>query len=182
MTTRKAQDPSELQGILDLQVINLKQSLSAKKRQAEGFLTVKYDFEFLDLMHQQQGHIVTIDQGKVVAYALSMPKLLGVAISILDPMFERLDKLHYRGQALNQSTYYIMGQVCIAENYRGQGIFQQLYQGHKDCFQNDFDYCITMVSIKNRRSIRAHQKVGFKTIHAFSDKTDDWEIILWDWS
>jgi hypothetical protein len=77
--------------------------------------------------------------------------------------------------------YYVMGQICVAENYRGQGVFDGLYQKHREKYSSQFDLLITEVSKRNTRSMKAHERVGFKTVHSFRDHTDEWNIILWDW-
>ncbi len=74
-----------------------------------------------------------------------------------------------------------MGQICISEAFRGQGIFEKLYLKHKEIYSGKFDICLTEVSVRNKRSMKAHERVGFQTIHTFKDKTDDWNILLWDW-
>lgn len=30
--------------------------------------------------------------------------------------------------------------------------------------------------------MKAHESIGFKTIHTFEDETDQWNIIVWDWN
>jgi len=28
-------------------------------------------------------------------------------------------------------SYYVMGQICVAKEFRGQGVFKQLYTAHR---------------------------------------------------
>jgi RimJ/RimL family protein N-acetyltransferase len=56
-----------------------------------------------------------------------------------------------------------------------------LYDKHKEAYGNQYDFIVTEIATRNTRSIRAHEKIGFKTIHQFTDATDDWDIVLWDW-
>ncbi len=74
-----------------------------------------------------------------------------------------------------------MGQICIAKVYRGQGLFEQLYNYHKEIYQPQFDLFVTEISTRNHRSLRAHEKVGFKTIHTHRDNLDEWRVVAWDW-
>ena len=90
--------------------------------------------------------------------------------------------LKQSGKALASAPYYVMGQICIAKPFRGQGVFDALYQGHKAHYQSRFELLITEVSVNNARSLRAHERVGFEPIHRYRDDVDEWLIIGWDWS
>ncbi|MEI9809865.1 MAG: hypothetical protein WDO16_19485 [Bacteroidota bacterium] len=92
-----------------------------------------------------------------------------------------LDDLHWNNKPLNSYRFYVMGQICIAKVYRGQGLFEQLYNYHKEIYQPQFDLFVTEISTRNHRSLRAHEKVGFKTIHTHRDNLDEWRVVAWDW-
>jgi L-amino acid N-acyltransferase YncA len=96
-------------------------------------------------------------------------------------MFDTFQTLLYKDRPLPDYRYYVMGQICIDAAQRGTGLFQQLYEAHRHFYAPRFDLCLTEVSSSNARSMRAHEKVGFQTIHRFSDETDEWNILLWDW-
>ena len=68
------------------------------------------------------------------------------------------------------------------KNYRGQGVFRQLYAAHKQLLSKQYDYCITEVSTRNLRSMQAHFSIGFELLHCFTDPQDEWNIVLWDWT
>lgn len=172
---------TDLQQVLDLQASNHRSNLNSKQQQQNGFVTVKHDLATLQKMTNYAPQIVAKDDDKVVGYALVMYRNLYNDIPVLIPMFNMLSKLSYEGKKLDDSTYYVMGQVCVADGYRGMGIFDQLYQKHRDSFSKQFEYCITEISNNNIRSMKAHERVGFKTIHSFVDTTDQWNIVLWDW-
>ena len=74
-----------------------------------------------------------------------------------------------------------MGQVCVDKAYRGKGVFDMLYQHHKQVLKDRFDFVVTEISTNNLRSVRAHEKVGFKNIHTYKDAVDEWSVVLWDW-
>ena len=97
-------------------------------------------------------------------------------------MFNLLDTLTYKGTPVKDLRYYVMGQICVAKAYRGKGVFRQLYAAHKKHLSGTYDFCITEISSRNLRSMRAHEKVGFTLLHRFSDATDEWNIVLWDWT
>ena len=74
-----------------------------------------------------------------------------------------------------------MGQICVAREYRGLGLVKQLYQQHRACYGNQYDFLLTEVATRNQRSLRAHEKLGFHAIHTYHDAMDEWQVIIWDW-
>ena len=97
-------------------------------------------------------------------------------IEVLVPLFERIDDLIPKGE-----NYVVMGQICVAKEFRKQGIFRGLYNFYKTEFQNKFDYLVTEVDAMNTRSIQAHESIGFKTKQSYPDQGKLWNIIVWDW-
>ena len=75
-----------------------------------------------------------------------------------------------------------MGQICIHKNYRGQGLFDALYQKHRTLHETEFDCLITSISTRNHRSLRAHERVGFKILNTYKETTEEWVTVVWDWS
>ena len=177
-----AKSDNDLLGIIELQKKNLLQNLTHEELKAEGFLTVQHDFKILKKMNLDEPGIIAKADDKVIGYCLAMTKKFRDEIPVLIPMFEMLETLYYKGMPLPRCRYYVMGQICVDEAYRGLGIFDGLYQKHKDTYSRDYDCCITSVSTRNLRSMRAHLRVGFKIIHTFRDLTDEWNILLLDWN
>jgi ribosomal protein S18 acetylase RimI-like enzyme len=177
-----AESEDELKQILKLQSSNLMQNVSVEAKRSDGFVTVKHDLDLLTKMNYAAGQIVAVDNDIVVGYALVMLKEFREMIPVLSPMFEMFNKLSFKRKRLSDYSFYVMGQICISENYRGKGIFEKLYLLHKKAYSHMFDICVTEVSSKNTRSMRAHQKIGFQTIYSFEDMTDNWHILVWDWN
>jgi L-amino acid N-acyltransferase YncA len=95
-------------------------------------------------------------------------------------MFEKFESLQWKNKSLNDYTYYVMGQICVDKQYRGQGLFDALYQKHKEVYSKQFDLIVTEIATRNHRSINAHKRVGFETIDTFTDDTDEWNVVAWD--
>jgi hypothetical protein len=176
-----AKTTEELEQILELQEANLGRNLSEADKKSNGFVTVKHELSVLKKMNAAAPQIIANDGERVVGYALVMPKEFSAFVPILIPMFEMFEKLSYKGKQLTEYAYYVMGQICITDTHRGMGIFEQLYAKHREMYSKQFEICLTEVSSSNKRSMRAHEKVGFKTIHNFNDQTDNWNIMAWDW-
>jgi hypothetical protein len=181
VTIKFAETENELNQILSLQSLNLFNAISSEERKSSGFVTVKHDVELLAKMNNAARQIIAIDNGTVVGYALVMLKEFNEMIPVLTPMFEMFNTISYKDRKLSSYNFYVMGQICVAETHRGQGIFEKLYLKHKEAYADTFEICLTEISESNSRSMRAHEKVGFKTVHSFKDKTDQWNIVLWDW-
>jgi hypothetical protein len=56
-----------------------------------------------------------------------------------------------------------------------------LYQKHKDIYSSQFDFILTEISTSNHRSLKAHEKIGFKTIYSHIDEMDEWNVVVWNW-
>jgi predicted GNAT family N-acyltransferase len=180
--TGKILDEKQILQLLKLQQENLKKNISKSEMEDQGFVTVEHNFEKLNTMNQAQAQIIATIGDDLVGYALSMPTSFKNVIPELTPMCELLDSLTFKSKKLSEYKYYIMGQICIAKNARGLGIFQKLYLQHAIEFSKDYDFIVTEVSINNKRSMRAHSKVGFETIHEYFDpeNNDTWAVVLWD--
>ncbi|MEL6923197.1 MAG: GNAT family N-acetyltransferase [Bacteroidota bacterium] len=177
-----ASTDDELQQIVALQSINLPTTITAEELAAEGFVTVRHTRAILQRMNQLYGHTIAKVGEQVVAYALCMQKEIRDDIPTLYPLFEKIDTLQFNGAWLRDTAYYVMGQICIAKAWRGRGIFPQLYATQRRQLSAHFDYSITSVALRNPRSLRAHQKVGFQIINQYRDEAGhDWAILLWDW-
>jgi hypothetical protein len=177
--TRTADD---LQQILHLQQQNLKQNLDEGEKNEQGFVTLEHDMATLRHMHELAPGIVVKDNQRIVGYALTMLPECRSLVPDLEPMFALLETLSWRNSLLSSYRYYVMGQVCIAKEYRGRDLFKALYHHHRQVYQPRFDLIVTEISMENRRSLRAHEKIGFKPIHTHNDELDEWSVVAWDWS
>lgn len=176
-----AESDRDLYGILKLQQENLPSSVSREEALKEGFVTVEHDFPLLKKMNAPYPHIIGVDGNVVIGYTLVMLQHLRYDIPVLEPMFDQIDNLMYKGHLLSNSRYFVMGQVCIAKAYRGMGVFRGLYHEMAIRMTSDFDFILTEISLRNPRSVRAHQKIGFETVHEYrSDAGEDWVIVLWE--
>ena len=171
----------ELEQILVLQQCNLLQNIDETEMQTQGFVTMIHDLNVLQQMHNLAPSVIAKDNDKVVGYALVMLKECRDLFPPLEPMFKNFDSLEYRFRPLNDYRFYVMGQVCIDKKYRRTGLFDQLYQKHKEVYSGQYDFIMTEVSTRNLRSLRAHERVGFETLNTHRDELDEWAVILWNW-
>lgn len=180
-TVGSVREPAELAQILALQRANLAANVSADEANAQGFVTAVHDLESLLRMHALAPSIVARGESGLAGYALTMLVEARSYVPILEPMFQLFETLSWRGRSLAATRFYVMGQVCVAKPFRGQGVFDALYRGHRDHYRERFQLLVTEVSLRNPRSLRAHERVGFEPLHRYRDSVDDWVILGWDW-
>ena len=195
-----AETDEELEGIIELQKVNLAGSLSKEEHQQEGFVTAVYDVDILREMMRSPNNRHAVAKGrdgKIIGYALSLPRDFD---ENLIPCLKDFNRVI--GQArfvaptnngtklvapteVSERNYVIMGQVCIDKGYRGKGVFGRLYEVLRNQLQPHFDCIVTSISQNNPRSMKAHRKVGFQRVHDFTsgcgDNGEGWSIVAWDW-
>lgn len=173
-------DAADLQRILELQRANLATSIDEQELRSQGFVTAVHSLESLQQMHALGPSIIAKAGDQLAGYALTMLVEARHAVPILEPMFQQFEQLEWRGQRLLRLRHYVMGQVCIAKPFRGQGLFDALYQGHRAAYRERFQLLVTQVSARNPRSLRAHERVGFEPLHRFRDRVDEWVVLGWE--
>jgi len=173
----------DLHQILDLQKKNLARSLSQEEINREGFVTVHHSFAGLKQMNSYEQSVIAKENDIVVAYLLAMTQQSKYDIPILAPMFEVFNQRVYRGRKISEYNYLVVGQVCVAKEFRGKGILDECYQEYKKRFAKKYDFAITEIARNNLRSMKAHERIGFKTIHQYLESNGtDWNIVVWDWA
>ena len=177
---KRAETEEELRQILNLQLVNIKSTLSNETMKAEGFVSVTHTFDALKRMNDACPHIIASHEGNVIGYALCMLNAFRNDVPALKPMFEYMDGIII-SKGLSELRYLIMGQICIDKAYRKQGVFRKLYECFRDELNPDFDAVITVVKSKNIRSSEAHGAIGFSTLDVHTEAGEDWELIIWKW-
>jgi ribosomal protein S18 acetylase RimI-like enzyme len=173
---------SEIIGIRDLQALNLKQNITAEESIEQGFLTAAFTIEYLQQMNSASPAIIAKDGDKLVGYALVATKEIRKGHDLLEGLFDAIDECEYNGKLLREVNYVVVGQLCVAKEYRGQDLVQKLYGHFRDCLSNEFSYLVTDVAKANARSLKAHKKRGFQVINELMYGGFGWDIVLWDWN
>jgi ribosomal protein S18 acetylase RimI-like enzyme len=182
LIAKKIETHDELLQILQLQQQYLAGQNSVTEEKEQGFVTVHHSFAKLEQLHKLAPSVIVKDGERVIAYALVMLRETSAIIPELKSMFEMLTALSFNNKPLEEYAYYVMGQVCVDKPYRGQGVFQMLYDKHKELMQPSYDFVVTEIATRNTRSIRAHEKAGFQLLHRFKDEREEWDVVIWDWS
>ena len=168
---KRASTLKELEQILLLQKTNLPENLSDIEKTEQGFVTVKHTLEILKKMNDVCPHTIAIHNNKVIGYALSMTKDFAEDITVLKPMFLEINSL------IIDIAYIVMGQICIDKKFRKQGVFRDLYSFMKEQVAKKHQLIITEIDFKNKRSLVAHEKIGFKKLNTYVANNQKWVIV-----
>jgi ribosomal protein S18 acetylase RimI-like enzyme len=176
-----ARTPDELRQILDLQARNHSSTVSPEVMASQGFVTVRHDAAVLTQMNATAPAVIAKAGDQVVGYALVMPRQFASDVPELLSMFEMMETMAWGDRPLRSNPrWFVMGQVCVAEGYRGRGIFDGLYRTMGERYRDRYDFTITEVAARNLRSLRAHERVGFRTLHTYPDPAtgEVWHVVV----
>lgn len=181
LTVRPVRSDSELDQIAQLSRANLVTEISPETRAREGFVTWVYTPPILRALHRIAPSVVAMDGDTLAGYAITLTAACESVYPVMSDMVQRMRTVMYEGRPLSDYRYYIMGQICVAAPYRGQGVVQRLYTGHREIYGQTYDLLVTEISTANPRSSKAHAKVGFEVVETFSGPVQDWDMVVWDW-
>jgi hypothetical protein len=182
LTAKLVTTNKEIDQITALSQANLVSNLSAETKQKEGFVTWVYTPEILQAIHAIVASVIVMDGDTLAGYAITLTPDCADIYPPLKSTIAHVSTLSYKGRPLSQQRIYFMGQICVAEPYRGQGVVSMLYEFHRRQFSPQFDLFITEISPANPRSMKAHQKIGFQTIDIHQENGSDWAVVLWDFT
>lgn len=184
ITYQPARTQKELQQILALQQQNLPLRVPEADIAGKGFVTVAHSLELLASMNTAEpASIAKQGEDDVLAgYCLAMTKDFRNDIPVLIPMFDLIDQLQMGGVSLKEVNYLVCGQICVAEGHRGQGIFEGLYHHLQQQHAGRYPLMITEIASRNKRSLRAHYRLGFAHLHTYQAPDGEvLEIVVWNW-
>ncbi|MEK7253421.1 MAG: GNAT family N-acetyltransferase, partial [Bacteroidota bacterium] len=148
----------------------------------EGFVTVVHNFDLLKNMNLAAPSVIAKDGDRVVGYNIVMLRDFSDRIPVLFSLFEQLETVDFKGKPLAAYDYVCCGQVCVAEGYRGQNVFDRLCEKYREAYAGRFELMLTDISSRNPRSLRAHRRVGFDVVKTFQAEDGEvWDIVVWDW-
>jgi hypothetical protein len=177
-----AQTEEELNGIHSLLERNLAINVPDEVEDKEGFLTVAYSLDDLKRMHDTEPGIIAKDKDTVIAYVLALNPAIGKDFPVLTPLLDLFDQIIYDGKPVSAYTYLIIGQACIEKNYRGKGVFKKIYAAYNDRFMDKYDFAISEIATRNKRSMSAHSRIGFIPVHEYTGPDGvQWTVVILDW-
>jgi ribosomal protein S18 acetylase RimI-like enzyme len=171
-----------IENLLALQQQNLKNNIDVVTQQSQGYLSFPYTTAIMQRMMHDEPQPIACAEEQMIGYALTATLKVCQTIDLMLPLLNMFNQLIYNGKPLNDYRYYVMGQVCVRAGYRGIGVFDALYAKHRALFADRYDFVVTEIAADNLRSIAAHRRVGFQTLHRYFDEWSQktWEVVIWD--
>jgi hypothetical protein len=182
LTAQLVSTEKEIEQIAALSAANLSANISAETKAKEGFVSWIYDPATLQTLHAFAPSVIVKDRDVLAGYAITLTPASLEAYPAAIPTYNHASALIYKGRSIGERRFYLMGQICIAEPYRGKGLVDVLYQGHRRFYSHQYDCIVTEISTANPRSLKAHRKVGFEIIDTHLDPEGQWDVVVWDWS
>lgn len=178
-----ARKKTELRQIIELQKANLRETVGDDVAADQGFVTAVHKPEVLAEMNAAAASVIAKDGTKVVGYALTMLRRFADDVPALTELFSWQDNGIYKGKRVGDTNYLAMGQVCVAEEARGQRLVDRMYRYMRGCYSIHYPYLVTAIDARNTRSRRVHERIGFEVLdERKSEQTGkDWLIVIWDW-
>ena len=194
-----AKTDEDLEGILQLNAMNLRGNLHQEEATQEGFVSAVYSIEDLRIMHQRTPAVIAKASANyngetIVGYALAVDKQCALrwnhpllcdlfnSIDALDLNNICLDGFQWREGRFADTEYIVVGQLCVAKGFRSQGVAQRMYAYFNETMSGKYQCCFTDVSSANPRSLQAHLKAGFRVVSQSHYGDDTWNIVMWDWN
>ena len=172
----------QLKQILQLQQANVIDAVDADAALSQGFVTATHDLPLLKQMTASAASVIAIRERTVLGYCLAMTREFGQDIPVLAPLVERQDSIEHRGVLLGESDYLGMGQICVAQEARGKKLPDRMYKYLRACYHLRYPYCVTAIDVRNTRSQRVHERIGFEELDRFTSPDGrDWVLIIWNW-
>ena len=181
-TTAKTRE--DIAKIIELQRKNQIRNLDEATMKSEGFVTFEYEIEPLFAMNQSHPSVVAwAEDGRLAGYCISACSADRGYFEVLDRTYDYFEALEFCGKKLSDQPMMLTGQICVAEGFRGLCVFEGLYAKFQAIWSPGFEFCVTEISKKNTRSLRAHERIGFEVFHEFSDEilNETWVVVGWDW-
>jgi hypothetical protein len=172
----------EIPSLLALQQENLRDRLDAQTIESQGYVSFVYNPTIINRMRADEPQIIARADNQVVGYALVATVGAMGTIEAAIPMLDMIEQLNYKDKPCREQKYYIVGQVCIKADFRGQGVLDAIYKAHRVNFADRYDFAVTEIAVDNGRSLAAHYRIGFETIHRFFDEVNgkEWHVVAWD--
>ena len=181
MTICLASTDREIQEIRDLQEANLKDNIPLENRLSDGFLTAKYELDFLREMNDLTPAIVAKEKDVLVGYALATDRSMLTQHPLLNDLGAQINKIPFGGKLIGDYDYLVVGQLCVAKEVRGRGLAKDLYTHFRANYERHYAFAVTDVDRDNLASLTTHLKVGFQVVSVLQCGGSNWHVVVWDW-
>lgn len=149
---------AELEDIPAIQALMSENHVNSmnERDKADGFISAELNQEQLSrLISDEQALFVAYDD-KVAAMGVCASWDFWSDWQAVQTLSHGLNKVMLDGTRFSRENSYLWGPVCISKNYRGQGIFESLFNYSKQMMSSHYPLIYTYVHEDNHRSFAAH--------------------------
>ena len=160
---------ADFSDILALQDLNLVSNLAPDAR-ADGFVTTPFTLELMRELRGDDRFLVARDEesGALAGYVFIGSWAFCARWRAFQVAIARFP-LSFQGQSIAVEETFQYGPVCVASEFRGQGVLPMLFEAVKSEMRPHFAVGTTWINRANGRSMRAHvEKLGLTPLDEFA--------------
>ncbi len=164
-------NPADFLDILELQSQNYIDNVAPEKR-GDGFISTPFTLELLHELEAPSRFFVARDDDSnaLAGYVFAGSWAFCCRWPAFQVAIARFP-LRWRGELLEANQTFQYGPICIAHEFRGQGVLPLLFDAVKAEMRDEYAVGTTWINRANGRSMRAHVgKLGLVAL-------DEW---AWD--
>lgn len=182
MIDYKLAKKEDMDGILDLQAKNLVTNLKDDEK-GDGFVTTPFTVEQINSLIDLDGVFIAKDGEKVVSYVMCASWHYWVAWPMFEYMASFLETLKFNNTTLTMDNSYQYGPICVAKEYRGSGVFENIFEFARKNMSKRFPILVTFINKINTRSYEAHvRKLGLSVVTEFQFNNNNFYELCYDTS
>lgn len=171
-----------INGILVLQSKNLVSNLKDDEKN-DGFVTTPFTNKQIEDLIKLDGVFIALDENRVVSYAMCASWDYWLAWPMFKHMASFLETLSFQGKQLTLNNSYQYGPICVAKEYRGNKIFENLFEYAREEMSKKYPILVTFINKVNNRSYEAHvRKLGLEVITQFEFNNNSFYELVYDTS
>lgn len=168
----------DIKDILKLLSENHVNNMSEEDKK-NGFVTTNMTEEqMLKLIEKEKGITIAEEKDKVIAFAMAGSWTFWKEWPFFENMIRILPDYKFESEKLTVNNSYQYGPICVDKTYRGQGVFEKVFEYSLSTMKDKFPIMITFVNKINPRSYKAHsEKVNMKTLGEFEYNNNNYYIM-----
>lgn len=157
----------DIQGILNLQEMNLFENLSESEKK-NGFVTTPFSIAQLEELIAERGLFVAESEKKIQGYTMAAGWDYFSQWPIFPFMISRLLGFKFKDTNISEQNTFQYGPVCIDSSLRGTDAFPRLFEEMRIELSSRYPVGVTFINKINRRSYIAHtRKLGMVVVDEF---------------
>jgi GNAT superfamily N-acetyltransferase len=115
---------------------------------------------------------------ELIGYTMAQTVQFNRKIPLTSAIIDRFPFMKFEGRNLFDAAVFIGGPMCIAKEWRGQGVSERMFKKMLSAVRNRFDIGVTVIANCNLRSLAvAQNKLGMQVVNHLSFKGMDYSVL-----